>query len=125
MRSAMGCHSISAFRSHHMYRVLAIFILGLCSWQASADSCRVPEGRPLQWVADICLLKNETDDVTLESVQACIAEAEPLQTGCDSNSKYKAKYCRLLIENRAFSGTLEECVDNPSVHGQTVGTDLQ
>ncbi len=108
---------------NRMRRLLAIFILASIGGQATADACRVPDGTPIQWVADICLFKNETDDVTLESVQACIANETALQTDCDMNEKYKAEYCRLLIESQVRAGTIDDCVDDRSVHGQTVAVE--
>jgi hypothetical protein len=85
----------------------------------AATPCMAP-GEPIQWRADYCMLKMETDDEI--AVSDCI-ESEGkrrFRSACASNTQFKKRMCALVIQNGTKAGTIEQCVKDPNFKGRTV-----
>lgn len=94
------------------------WIVALSS-QVTAAPCIAP-GEPIQWRADYCMLKMETDDEI--AVSGCI-ESEGkrrFQNACASNAYFKKKMCALVIQNGTRAGSVEQCLKDPDFKGRTV-----
>lgn len=86
---------------------------------AAAPECAAP-GEPVQWIADYCMLKMETDDEI--AVSGCI-EGEmkrSFPSACASNVHFKRSMCDLVVRAGTRSGTVEQCVGDPAFKGRTV-----
>jgi hypothetical protein len=84
-----------------------------------ASQCAV-EGESIQWIADYCMLKMETDDEI--AVSDCI-EAELQKSfpdSCASNVHFKTNMCEAVIHNGTKSGTVDQCVKDPTFKGRVV-----
>ena len=77
-------------------------------------------GEPIQWIADYCMLKMETDDGIAAS--GCIEEQNRIRfrTACASNSHFKRRMCEQMMRNGTRSGTLRQCLADPDFKGRTV-----
>ncbi len=104
--------------SVRMVGVLLCFA-ALVPARASELVCRIP-GHAIQWIADYCMLRLETDDVIAAS--ECI-EAErrrrPRDT-CAVKTRYKTEFCRLALERGAAKGSLHACVADRGFKGKSV-----
>lgn len=82
-------------------------------------SCAAP-GAPIQWAADYCMLRMETDDEI--AVSECIDEQRRVRfaNDCAANLHFKARMCELMIRNGTRAGSLELCIDDPTFKGSTV-----
>lgn len=92
------------------------------AWSAqlgAAGQCAA-DGEPIQWVADYCMLKMETDDEI--AVSGCIEEErkKSFPNGCASNLHFKKAMCEAMIRNGTKPGTVDQCVKDPSFKGRTV-----
>ena len=98
---------------------LAAFMLGWSAQAGAAPDCPAP-GEPIQWIADYCMLKLETDDEI--AVSDCI-EAERKKTfpsACASNLHFKKHMCEAMIRNETRTGSVDDCVKDPAFKGRTV-----
>lgn len=97
-------------------------VLALVAWvsSADADSWCAANGEPVQWVADYCMLKMETDDEI--AVSECIEEERKTRfsNDCASNLHFKKRMCELMIRNGTRAGTLDQCISDPAFKGRTV-----
>ena len=77
-------------------------------------------GEPIQWIADYCMLKMETDDEI--TVSGCIEEQRKIKfrDACASNTHFKRGMCGRMIRNGTRSGTLKQCLADPDFKGRTV-----
>lgn len=102
-----------------MKAYIAVVLAALASGAEAAPSCPVA-GEPVQWVADYCMLKLETDDEI--AVSGCIEEEGKVRfvNDCDSNLHFKKRTCELMILNGTLAGTLDLCVNDPAFKGRTV-----
>jgi hypothetical protein len=89
------------------------------STQIGADEC-VVAGEPIQWVADYCMLKMQTDDEI--AVSDCIEEKrkQTFPSNCASNLHFKKGMCEAMIRNGTKTGTVDQCVKDPTFKGRTV-----
>lgn len=88
--------------------------------RAEEPRCPVP-GKTVQWIADYCLARTETDD--LIAAGPCIDEETASldeTTACAVKTRYKARLCGLLVGWGARSGTVAACVGDPSFSGNIV-----
>jgi hypothetical protein len=78
------------------------------------------QGEPIQWIADYCMLKMETDDEIAAS--DCIEQErkKSFPDGCASNLHFKKGMCERMIRNGTRAGTVEECMKDPTFKGRTV-----
>lgn len=90
------------------------------SERAGAEAQCTAEGEPIQWAADYCMLKMETDDEIAAS--DCINEErnKPFPSNCASNLHFKRNMCELMILNGTRAGTVDQCVRDPTFRGRTV-----
>ena len=104
-----------------MKAVLAIAVaLGASSAAVGAETQCAAEGEPVQWVADYCMLKMETDDEI--AVSGCIEEErkKSFLSNCASNLHFKTHMCELMVRNGTRSGTVDQCAKDPTFKGRVV-----
>jgi hypothetical protein len=101
-------------------RACAAFVLAASVSLAEAEAPCVAHGEPVQWVADYCMLKMETDDEI--AVSDCIEDERKAQfpSACASNTYFKERMCEQVIRNGTRAGTVEQCINDPSFKGRTV-----
>lgn len=99
----------------YFFAALAVLTSG-----AEAAAACLADGEPVQWVADYCMLKMETDDEI--AVSGCIEEERRVRfaNDCASNLHFKRRMCELLIRSGTRAGTLDLCVNDPAFKGRTV-----
>lgn len=86
------------------------------------DPCPV-QGEAIQWIADYCMFKLETDDEI--AVSDCIADeiktSFSFKSDCAAKAHYKRALCELTIRAEATQeGPIERCVADGSFMGSTV-----
>jgi hypothetical protein len=98
---------------------LAIALLASIPPAWAQAACLAP-GETIQWIADYCMLKMETDDEIAAS--DCIEEEAKARfaSACASNTHFKRRMCRLMIKNGTRAGTPDQCVKDPAFKGRTV-----
>ena len=86
---------------------------------AETGSCPV-QGEAIQWIADYCMFKLETDDEI--AVSDCIADEikTSFTSGCAAKAHYKRALCELTIRAEVTQGPIERCVADGSFMGSTV-----
>ena len=102
-----------------MRAVFALALLMAVSVADAAATCPVP-GEPIQWRADYCMLKMETDDEI--AVSGCIEEEgrRRFPTPCASKTHFKKRMCELAIQNGTAAVTVDRCMKDPTFQGRTV-----
>lgn len=86
---------------------------------AFAEDCPA-KGEPVQWIADYCMAKGQTDD--LEVVRPCIDHASSIafRSDCTAKLYFKQRLCEVLLPNSSAYKSVEQCVNDPSFSGSTV-----
>ena len=86
---------------------------------ASAAPCVAP-GEPIQWRADYCMLKMETDDEI--AISRCMEQKgkRHFPNSCASNTHFKKRMCELMIQNGTRVGRLGRCIKDRAFIGRTV-----
>jgi hypothetical protein len=86
---------------------------------SSAEKCQAA-GEPIQWIADYCMLKMETDDEI--AVSGCIEEEgkKSFPSSCASNLYFKKGMCEGMIRNGTMTVSVEQCVKDPTFKGRVV-----
>jgi hypothetical protein len=108
---------VNKIRTHLLAAVLAG-----TAWPVAAQErpvCPAP-GKRIQWIADYCMLRMETDDEI--AVSGCI-EAEmqrKFATACQAKLHFKAAMCRTLVGNGTRPGTVQACTQDRTFMGRTV-----
>jgi hypothetical protein len=94
--------------------------LGASSARAESEAQCAAVGEPVQWVADYCMLKMETDDEI--AVSGCIEEEKKksFPSTCASNLHFKRNMCELMVRNGTRPGTVDQCVKDPTFKGRVV-----
>jgi hypothetical protein len=94
-------------------------LLALSSSALAAPEC-LAKGEPIQWVADYCMLKMETDDEI--AVSGCIEEEskKSFPDGCASNVHFKKSMCEVMVRAGTRKGSIEQCLKDPTFMGRTV-----
>ena len=94
-------------------------LLGSSGAAAQSARCAIP-GERIQWIADWCMLKMETDDEI--AVSACIEKERkaPGANACESKRHFKRHMCELRIAQGTLKGTVAACVGDPAFKGRTV-----
>src|SRR5512133_413597 len=102
-----------------MRAVLALVFLTGLSPAKAVTPCLAP-GAPIQWRADYCMLKMETDDEI--AVSGCIEQEgkRRFPNSCASNTHFKKRMCELMIQNGTKTGTLDRCLRDRTFKGRTV-----
>lgn len=98
---------------------MGLALLACTAGAAAADPCPAP-GEPLHWIADYCMLTLETDDEIAAS--ACIEQESRrrFRSACAGNTHFKKSMCEVTIRSGTRSGTVDQCVRDPSFKGRTV-----
>ncbi len=98
---------------------LAFFAASWISFANAENRC-VAAGEPIQWIADYCMLKMETDDEI--AVSGCIEKERKRRfpSACASNTHFKKRICERMIRNGTRAGTATRCVRDPAFKGRTV-----
>jgi len=93
--------------------------IGVSSVRAESAHCAAP-GEPVQWAADYCMLKMETDDEI--AVSGCIEEErnKRFPSACASNLHFKRNMCELVVRHGTRPGTVDQCVKDPTFKGRVV-----
>jgi hypothetical protein len=109
----------ASLSSTHVRVGVVIILAAWLSLAGAEDSC-LAVGEPVQWVADYCMLKMETDDEM--AVAECIEVERKTQfpSACASNAHFKKLMCEQMIRNGTKSGTIDRCVEDPAFKGRTV-----
>lgn len=97
----------------------AIAVAAWACFAEAATGC-LADGDPIQWIADYCMLKMETDDEI--AVSGCIEEETraTFPNACASNTHFKGRMCEQMIRNGTRAGTVDQCVKDPAFKGRTV-----
>jgi hypothetical protein len=90
------------------------------STQAFAQGRCAAEGESIQWAADYCMLKMQTDDEI--AVSGCIEEEtkRSFPDRCASNLHFKKGMCEVMVRNGTRKGTVDQCVKDPGFKGRVV-----
>ena len=98
---------------------LTLTLLTGLSLARAATPCLAP-GEPIQWRADYCMLRMETDDEI--AVSGCIEREgkRRFPNACASNTHFKKRMCELMTQNGTRTGTVDRCVKDPTFKGRTV-----
>lgn len=97
----------------------AVALLAAASLAHAATPCLAP-GETVQWRADYCMLKMETDDEI--AISQCMEDEgkRRFPGSCASNVHFKTRMCELMIRNGTLPGTVDRCVRDPAFMGRTV-----
>jgi hypothetical protein len=100
--------------------VMLLAVLAAIAISTEAKTPCAIEGEPIQWIADYCMLKMETDDEI--AVSGCIEEQskQTFPTACASNAHFKKLMCEGMIHAGTRGGTPEQCIKDPAFKGRTV-----
>ena len=120
-----GDNSHGAPRSSELMRLpsmrsaFALAFLTGASFANATGPCLAP-GEPIQWLADYCMLKMETDDEIAAS--GCMEQERKrvFPNSCASNTHFKQRMCEVMIQSGTEAGTLERCMNDPTFMGRTV-----
>lgn len=98
---------------------LALCLAPAASAHPGEPACRIP-GHAIQWIADYCMFKLETDDVIAAS--DCIEAQGSLRfrTACVAKIHFKTEFCRLARAREARKGSLAACVADEDFKGKSV-----
>ena len=106
-----------------MFRLLmgvtALLVSAQAVTEESLPTCSV-QGAVIQWAADYCMLKLETDDEI--AADECIGEQikATFPSECAAKIHFKRAMCGLVIARDGSRGTVEQCVKDPAFMGRTV-----
>jgi hypothetical protein len=97
---------------------IAAAVLGASLAAAAQPNC--PRGEAIQWIADWCMAKIETDDEIAAS--GCIAREQrrKFANACRAKTHYKRALCRIAIANRVRTDSAAQCTADPAFAGATV-----
>ena len=86
---------------------------------APLPACQTP-GEPIQWAADFCMLKMQTDDEI--AVSDCIEQNMKPTTAdeCAQKLRYKRAMCGLFLASGASEEAIEKCLLDQEFIGRTV-----
>ena len=101
-------------------RIASLFfalVTGLA--RAQGSPCLAP-GEPIQWRADYCMLRMQTDDEI--TVSACIEREgrRHFADACASNLHFKRQMCARMVRDGTRAGTVDQCVKDRGFRGRTV-----
>ena len=105
-----------------MKQFAAIFLVTFVSASAMAETpvqCSIP-GDALHWQADYCLYVVGTDDII--AAGPCLERESKIlfRSRCNEKFHYKRAICELIIKSGGRSGTIDNCVQDPTFVGPTV-----
>lgn len=92
----------------------------VCEYEENCE-CAVP-GVTVRWKAAYCMFLNETDDLELQGVSACLSRPDPkaLATAgpCARNAHWKRKLCgarHKVAGERDAPAAIRACVEDPTM----------
>lgn len=102
--------------------IFVMLSLSILPVAAKDEACAI-KGPVIQWRADYCMFKMETDDII--AADPCMEEEEKRRhkNACAEKRYYKAGMCKMAIANESRKGTVEKCVADPDFMGTTVKND--
>ena len=102
------------------------FLLGAClalavAFPAAAGGCPV-KGPRIQWLADYCMFKVESDDIVAASPCMRASGKHRHRNDCEAKKYYKRQICRIAMAAQPASTrrTVEQCFNDKSFAGPTV-----
>ena len=101
-----------------LFAGLLIF-LAVSTATAVDSNCPV-KGPKIQWLADYCMRKVESDDII--AADSCMQEDQKnhYKSECEAKIKYKKEMCAMAIASGWVKQTPEQCFANPEFMGITV-----
>jgi hypothetical protein len=99
----------------HLFVAAILVVLPAISM---ANTCDVP-GTQAQWMTDICMLENNSNDPKNTTVQQCVKRRRAPST-CELNVRYKREYCEVLKKNSMIKQSIDACVGDPAILGPSV-----
>jgi hypothetical protein len=103
-----------------VFEVAVAVALGASSLHVRAEAQCAAAGEPVQWVADYCMLKMQTDDEIAVSGCIDLETRKGFPSRCASNLHFKRKMCDLAVRNGTRAGTVAHCVSDPAFKGSVV-----
>lgn len=101
-------------------RLILSFYLALAiSFPAFGGECPV-KGPRIQWQADYCMFKVESDDIVTADPCMRADEKRHYRNDCEAKKYYKRQMCRIAMRNGSSEQTEEKCVKDRSFVGPTV-----
>lgn len=96
--------------------VVSLFTAAAAATVDASGEC--PEGEVVHWIADFCMLVQETDDEI--AVSECIAKerATVPKDACHTKRHYKAAMCHRVVARDG--GSVDRCVADRRFMGSTV-----
>lgn len=101
------------------------FFAGLLAAAVSAPAIAEPPpcttaGERIQWIADYCMAKLQTDDEI--PAADCIAKenARTFKNDCVAKLHFKRLMCDVSIHDKRHPGPLDACLRDPDFMGRTV-----
>jgi len=99
--------------------VSTLFVSVPAASEVLPGTCNV-QGEVIQWLADYCMLKMQTDDEI--AVSDCIEENRKtaFPTECAAKIHYKRAMCGLFVAGGDSEKAMKKCVLDPHFMGRTV-----
>lgn len=99
-------------------RLLLAAALAASAAAGAATDC--PEGEPVQWAADYCMLTMETDDEI--AISDCLEAQRQVSFPGDCARKlhHKKRMCEIMVRSGTRDGTVEDCVGDVRFKGPVV-----
>ena len=94
-------------------------LASVASLPAAAGGCPV-QGPRIQWQADYCMFKVESDDIVAASPCMRADAKRRYRNDCEAKKHYKREICRIARRNGSTRQTERQCVDDKSFMGPTV-----
>src|SRR5215212_2668972 len=98
-------------------RLILLLCLALFSATGQAQACAIP-GEPVQWIADYCMLKLETDDEIAASDCIQAEGRRRFSDNCAVKLHFKRRMCERMIRGGTRSGSVTRCVRDPAFMGR-------
>lgn len=107
-------------KSKFFLLVLTLSCFG-CAVSGSKKGCVAPASAIKPQVYDLCLLKNETDDIANPDVQKCLSVLATLPDDCEYRLLIKKQRCARLIEGKLLENlSLDQCIASAETEGYFV-----
>jgi hypothetical protein len=101
------------------YLILVATLSGCASASLPVQTCQIP-GDYVQWRADYCLFKSETDDIIAASSCLEYESRRLFRSSCTGKIYYKRSLCELAIAAGQRSDSVDSCLKDPLFIGPTV-----
>jgi hypothetical protein len=100
-------------------------LVALLCWSgvaAAADSAPpgCPPGEKIQWIADYCMAKLQTDDEIAASDCISTEYKVAFSDACAGKLYFKRALCEIVVKRGTRAGTVDMCVADKTFAGNTV-----